>query len=174
MDDKLRTAIRDAHQREVAARAVERPPSTVGEGDIVVVSPDEVAVEEGDWFTPTMSALWYVRRVHDEWFAGNLIHPYVEFATEADWITDVLPYRCVVGGELYGTVGRDQIIRVLANAGPRHDHLLDLEGHDEFGNGFMPLGGALDPRREFKRHELRRHNNYVLATRARLLAEFPP
>jgi hypothetical protein len=123
----------------------------------------------------TRPAVWYVQGLHTEpwpYLTAMLCHSSPEFATEADWITDVLPYRLVIEGDLGGTVSHEQIIEVIGHAGPHDDHGMDLRGHDEHGRGFLPLQGPFDNRWRFKEEELRRHNNYVLSTRTRLLDHF--
>jgi len=172
----LAEAIAVAHRRRPPTPFPARPDAEMRVGDIVQVRPDATATETGEWFTPDMPALWYVSRIYadDGYFTGHLVTNETDFACEADWITHVTPYRAVIQGELYGTVGIDQVAAVVAHAGPHKSHLRDLDGHDEYGRPFLPLAGPADPRWQFKHEELRRLYNYVLVTRRRLLDELWP
>lgn len=163
MPEALRAAVA-AHQTKRRPMLPVEGPADIRAGDLVLVNPDVGSAEA--------RSIWHVGKVHTEpfpYFVGNLAHNATEMATEADWITHVLPYRLVIQGELYGTIDISQVVGVLGHAGPHRSHLWDLDGHDECGRRFLPLQGPADPRWQFKHDELERLNEFVLETRGRLL-----
>ncbi len=103
--------------------------------------------------TSTRGRVGLLVREYETHYTFLLCHNIPEYATEWDLVTEALPYRLVICGELYGVVLKDQVLKSLGEISVEERERLKWVLYEPVNEEALPLSRFFDPRREWLEKE---------------------